>query len=57
LVGKGINNLTFTHANWDCGTSDNVRNLQITSGTTVVYSNPNVSPLSCTQNLTHTFTV
>jgi len=57
LVGKGINNLTFTHANWDCGTSDNVRNLQITSGTSVVYSNPNLAPLSCTQTLTYTFTV
>jgi PKD repeat protein len=56
-VVKGTNTLTFTHANWDCGTSDNVRNLQITSGTTVVYSNPNISPLSCTQTLTYTFTL
>lgn len=57
FVVKGTNTLTFTHANWDCGTSDNVRNLQVTSGTTVIYSNPNVSPLSCTQTLTYTFTV
>jgi hypothetical protein len=56
LVGKGINNLTFTHANWDCATSDNVRNMQVTTGTTVVYSNGAVSTLSCTQSLTYTFT-
>jgi hypothetical protein len=56
-VVKGVNTLTFTHANWDCGTSDDVRNLQLTSGTTVIYSNPNGSPLSCTQTLTYTFTV
>jgi PKD repeat protein len=56
-VVKGVNTLTFTHANWDCGTSDDVRNLQLTSGTTVIYSNPNESPLSCTQTLTYTFTV
>jgi hypothetical protein len=57
FVGKGTNTLTFTHAGWDCGVSDNVRNLQVTSGTTVIYSNPTVSPLSCTQSLTYTFTV
>jgi len=56
-VVKGVNTLTFTHANWDCGTSDDVRNLQVTSGTTSVYSNPVESPLSCTQTLTYTFTV
>jgi hypothetical protein len=56
-VVKGTNTLTFTHAGWDCGVSDNVRNLQVTSGTTVIYSNPTVSPLSCTQSLTYTFTV
>jgi PKD repeat protein len=56
-VVKGTNTLTFTHAGWDCGTFDNVRNLQVTSGTTVIYSNPNESPLSCTQTLTYTFTV
>jgi len=56
-VVKGTNTLTFTHAGWDCGTSDNVRNLQVTSGTTVIYSNPTVSPLSCTQSLTYTFSI
>jgi PKD repeat protein len=56
-VVKGVNTLTFAHANWDCGTSDDVRNLQLTSGTTVIYSNPSESPLSCTQTLTYTFTV
>ena len=54
---KGTNTLTFTHAGWDCSVSDNVRNLQVTSGTTVIYSNPTVSPLSCTQSLTYTFTI
>ena len=56
-VVKGTNTLTFTHAGWDCGTSDNVRNLQVTTGTTVIYSNPTVSPLSCTQSLTYTFSI
>jgi hypothetical protein len=57
LVGKGTNTLTFTHANWDCSTSDNVRNLQIVNGSTAVYSNATVLPLSCTQSLTYAFTV
>jgi hypothetical protein len=56
-VVKGANTLTFTHADWDCGTSDNVRNLQLTSGTTLVYGNATSSPLTCTQSLTYTFTV
>ena len=54
---KGTNTLTLTHAGWDCSTSDNVRSLQVTSGTTLIYSNPNESPLSCTQTLTYTFTI
>ena len=56
FVIQGTNKLTFTHANWDCATNDNVNNLQVTSGTTVVYSNSTVEPLSCTQSLTYTFT-
>jgi len=54
---KGANTLTFTHANWDCATSDNVRNLQVTTGTTVIYTNNAVSTLSCTQSLTYMFIV
>jgi PKD repeat protein len=57
LVVQGTNTLTFTHAGWDCGTSDNVRNLQVTSGTTIAYTNPTISPLSCTQTLTYTFNI
>src|SRR2546430_17363385 len=54
-VVKGTNTLTFTHANWDCATSDSVRNLQLTNGTTVVYGNATASPLACSQPLTYTF--
>jgi parallel beta-helix repeat protein len=53
----GTNTLTLTHADWDCGVSDNVQNLQVASGTFVVYSNSTSQPLSCTQSLTYTFTV
>src|SRR5436309_4162401 len=56
FVVQGTNKLTFTHANWDCSTIDNVKNLQVASGTTVVYSNSTVEPLSCTQSLAYTFT-
>ena len=56
-VVKGTNTLTFTHANWDCATSDSVRNLQLTNGTTVVYGNATASPLACSQPLTYTFSV
>jgi len=57
FVVKGTNTLTFTHAGWDCGASDNVRNLQVTSGTGVVYANSTSYPLSCTQSLTYTFNI
>jgi len=56
-VVKGTNTLTFTHANWDCATSDSVRNLQLTNGTTVVYGNATASPLACSQPLTYTLSV
>jgi hypothetical protein len=32
FVVNGANTLTFTHANWDCSISDNVRNLQVLNG-------------------------
>src|SRR5437588_4085828 len=57
FVVKGTNTLTFTHAGWDCGASDNVRNLQVTSGTSVVYTNSTSYPLSCTQSLTYAFNI
>lgn len=57
VIVQGTNTLAFTHANWDCGISDNVQNLQITSGSSVVYSNSTFLPLDCTQSLTYTFTV
>jgi len=57
FVVQGTNTLTFTHANWDCSVSDNVKNLQVTTGATEVYSNSTVFPLSCTQSLAYTFTI
>src|SRR5947208_3107979 len=57
FIVQGTNKLTFTHANWDCSVSDNVRNLQLTTGTTVVYTNSTVEPLSCTQSLAYAFAV
>lgn len=55
LVVQGVNTLTFIHANWDCATSDNVRNLQIMNGAIQIYSNFTVLPLGCTQSLTYSF--
>ncbi len=57
FVVQGTNTLTFTHANWDCGVSDDVASLQLTRGTALVYSGPSPLPLSCTQSVTYTFTV
>jgi PKD repeat protein len=57
FVVKGTNSLTFYHASWDCSVSDNVRNLQVTAGTTVLYSNATVYPLGCGQPLVYTFTI
>ena len=56
-VVQGSNTLLFTHANWDCSVGDSVKNLQVASGATVVYSNSTVLPLSCTQSLTYKFTI
>src|SRR5207247_1483738 len=56
-IVQGTNTLTFTHAEWDCGVSDNVQNLQITNGESIVYGDSTSLPLSCTQSLSYTFTV
>ena len=56
-VVSGTNSLTFTHADWDCSVSDNVQNLQVNQGESVLYNNYTSLPLSCTQVLTYTFTV
>src|SRR5438445_3855970 len=53
FIVQGTNKLTFTHANWDCSVSDNVRNLQLTTGITVVYTNSTVEPLPCTPSLAY----
>ena len=57
MLVPGLNRLTFTHAQWDCGVSDNVQNFQVTSGSTVVYSNSTELPLDCNHSITYTFTV
>ena len=57
FVVPGVNTLTFTHANFDCAISDNVRSLQVSNAGGVVYSNSTVLPLSCTQSLTYSFTI
>src|SRR5437660_426232 len=57
MLVPGLNTLTFTHAQWDCGVSDNVQNFQVTSGSTVVYSNSTELPLDCNHSITYTFTV
>jgi len=58
LVVLGNNTLTFTHANWDCGTVDNTKNVTITGATgAIIFSDSSVRPLSCTQSITYTFTI
>ncbi len=57
LVVQGTNTLTFTHADWNCGVSDNVQNLQITNGASPIYGDSTSLALSCTQSLSYTFTV
>jgi len=58
VIVIGNNTLTFTHANWDCGTIDNTENVTITNATgTVIFSDPSVRALSCAQSVTYTFTI
>lgn len=58
FVVSGNNILTFTHANWDCGTVDSTKNVTITGATgTAIFSDPTARPLSCTQSITYSFTV
>src|SRR3989441_2918153 len=57
LVVSGSNTLTFTHANWDCGISDSVKNLEIDNRTSVVFKTSTVDPLSCVQSLSYNFNV
>jgi len=56
LVVKGTNTLTFTHAPWDCGVTDNTKNVQVFSNNVLIFSDPAVHPLSCTQSITYVFT-
>jgi PKD repeat protein len=46
----GLNTLSFKDAGWDCGVTDQIRDLTITSGSTVVYSNATTYDNSCTIN-------
>src|SRR2546430_2135588 len=57
VLVQGVNTLTFTHASWDCGVSDNVENFQVTNGTSVGYTNSTSLPLSCAQTLSYAFNV
>jgi len=57
LIVVGSNTLTFTHAPWDCGVVDNTKNVQVTANGRVIFSDPTVRPLSCTQSITYLFTV
>ena len=57
VLVQGVNTLTFTHASWDCGVSDNVENFQVTNATSVVYTNSTSLPLSCAQTLSYAFNV
>jgi hypothetical protein len=58
LIKRGNNTLTFTHTGWDCGTIDVTRNVMITDLTgTVIFTDPTLRPLGCTQSITYTFTI
>ncbi len=61
LIVPGVNTLVISHANWDCAVSDNVTNLQIAlhidNQTVILYRNPTLEPLTCTQQITYSFTV
>jgi hypothetical protein len=54
-IVQGSNTVTFTHANWDCAVSDDVKGFQITNQTGVVFSSSTIDPLSCNQPLTYHF--
>jgi hypothetical protein len=55
LIVQGSNSATFTHANWDCPVSDDVKDFQIANQTGVVFSSSTVDPLGCDQPLTYHF--
>jgi hypothetical protein len=58
LIKRGNNTLTFTHTRWDCGTIDVTKNVTITDPTgTVIFTDPTLRPLGCTQSITYTFTI
>jgi hypothetical protein len=58
LFVRGTNTLTFTHASLDCKTVDSTKNVQITDANgAIIFSDPTVRPLSCTQSITYTFTI
>jgi PKD repeat protein len=58
LIMRGNNTLTFTHTRWDCGTIDVTKNVTITDPTgTVIFTDPTLRPLGCTQSITYTFTI
>jgi len=58
LVVTGNNTLTFIHTGWDCGTVDGTKNVTITNSIgMVIFSDPTVRPLGCTQPITYTFTM
>jgi PKD repeat protein len=58
FIVQGNNTLTFTHTKWDCGIVDGTKNFTITDPTgKVIFTDPVLRPLSCTQSITYTFTI
>ncbi|HYY91662.1 MAG TPA: hypothetical protein VE955_06710, partial [Candidatus Dormibacteraeota bacterium] len=57
LIVAGSNTLVFTHASWDCGVVDSVKNLEIDTQMGVIFKSSTVDPLGCSQPLTYNFTV
>jgi hypothetical protein len=57
MLIPGMNTLTFTHAEWDCGVTDNVANLVVSNGSTIAYANSTSLPLGCGQPLTYTINI
>lgn len=57
LVVNGTNVLRFAHAPWDCSVSDDVSNLAVLKGSTVIFTAPSDKALSCSRSATYTFTV